>query len=64
MCYSYDVLNRVTARTVMNATTGMFVSRETFTYDAAGNITGGSASTTFVYDTNNRLVTYNGNAVS
>jgi len=42
----------------------MFVSTETFTYDAAGNITGGSANTTFVYDTNNRLVTYNGSAVS
>ena len=64
MCYTYDVLNRVTARTVKNATTDAVISTETFTYDAAGNITGGSASTTFVYDTNNRLVTYNGNAVS
>ena len=54
----------MTARTIKNATTDAVISTETFTYDAAGNITGGSASTTFVYDTNNRLVTYNGNAVS
>ena len=64
LCYTYDVLNRVTARTVKNATTDEVISTESFTYDAAGNITGGSANTTFVYDTNNRLVTYNGSAVS
>ena len=64
MCYTYDELNRVTVRTIKNATTDETVSTETFTYDAAGNITGGSVDTTFVYDTNNRLVTYNGNAVS
>jgi len=55
LCYTYDVLNRVTARTIKNATTDAVISTETFTYDAAGNITGGSASTTFVYDTNNEL---------
>ncbi|MBQ2915601.1 MAG: hypothetical protein IJE51_02305 [Clostridia bacterium] len=47
MCYTYDVLNRVTARTIKNATTDAVISTETFTYDAAGNITGGSANILF-----------------
>ena len=64
MCYTYDSLNRVTARTIKNATTNAVISTETFTYDAAGNITGGSADDTFAYDTNNRLTTFNGNAVN
>ena len=63
MCYTYDELNRVTKRTIKDLS-GTVLSEESFSYDAAGNITGGSANTTFVYDTNNRLVTYNGNAVS
>ena len=64
MCYTYDSLNRVTARTIKSLTDDTVISTETFTYDATGNITGGSADTTFVYDTNNRLTSYNGNAVS
>ena len=63
ICYNYDTLSRVTERTVKNATTNAVISTETFTYDAAGNITGGSADDTFVYDTNNRLVSYNGSTV-
>ena len=63
LCYNYDTLSRVTERTVKNATTNVVISTETFTYDAAGNITGGSADDTFVYDTNNRLVSYNGSTV-
>ena len=50
-CYNYDTLSRVTERTVKNATTNSVISTETFTYDAAGNITGDSADDTFVYDT-------------
>ena len=57
-CYTYDVLNRVTARTVKNATTGAFVSRETFSYDAAGNIAEGSDDSILEYDVYNKLVKY------
>ena len=42
MCYTYDVLNRVTVRIVKNVTDDTVISTETFTYDAEGNITGGS----------------------
>ena len=63
MCYTYDNLNRVTARTVKNATTNAEISTETFTYDAAGNVTDAPDSC-FQYDTNNRLVVFNGNSVS
>ena len=63
-CYTYDSLSRVTKRETKNATTNVVISTETFTYDAAGNITGGSANTTFVYDTNNRLTGFNGHSVS
>ena len=40
------------------------LSEETFTYDAAGNVIGASGNTAFVYDTNNRLTSYNGQAVT
>ena len=53
----------MTSRTIKNSDTDEVISTETFTYDAAGNITGGSANTTFVYDTNNRLKSFNGQAV-
>ncbi len=42
---------------------GTLLSEETFTYDAAGNITDAPDSC-FQYDTNNRLVVFNNNAVS
>ena len=41
----------------------MVISSETFTYDAAGNITS-APDLSFQYDTNNRLVSFNGNSVS
>ncbi len=63
LCYNYDTLSRVTELTVKNATTNAVISTETFTYDAAGNIIGSSADDTFVYDTNNRLISYNGSTV-
>ena len=55
MCYTYDDLSRVTNRTMKDMSDNV-LSEETFTYDAAGNITGGSANTIFAYDTNNRML--------
>ena len=63
MCYTYDSLNRVTKRTTKDLNNNV-LSEESFTYDAAGNITGGSADTTFAYDMNNKLISFNGNTVS
>ena len=63
ICYTYDNLSRVTARTVKKLSDNSVVSTETFTYDAAGNITDAPDSC-FQYDTNNRLVVFNGNSVS
>ena len=62
MCYTYDNLSRVIKRTVKNLC-NVVLSEETFTYDAAGNITDAPDSC-FRYDTNNRLVVFNGNPVS
>ena len=58
MCYTYDSLGRVTSRTVKSLCDDSVVSSETFTYDAAGNVTGATDSV-FHYDTNNRLTEYN-----
>ena len=63
MCYTYDNLSRVTARTVKKLSDNSVVSTETFNYDAAGNVTSAPDSS-FQYDTNNRLVVFNGNSVS
>ena len=63
MCYTYDSLNRVTARTIKNICDNSVVSTETFSYDAAGNITDAPDSC-FEYDTNNRLTTFKGSSVS
>ena len=63
MCYTYDELSRVTSRTVKKLSDNSVVSTETFNYDAAGNITDAPDSC-FQYDTNNRLISFNGNAVS
>ena len=63
MCYTYDNLSRVTARTIMNLTDNS-QTQETYIYDAAGNIVGGSSDNTFTYDVNNRLGSYNGQAVT
>ena len=62
MCYTYDNLSRVTNRTIKNEC-DCVISSENFTYDAAGNITDAPESC-FQYDTNNRLIVFNGNSVS
>jgi len=49
---------------VVNIATNETISQETFTYDAAGNIIGDNTETTFVYDTNNRLTSVGGQAVT
>ena len=63
MCYTYDSLNRVTKRQVISLGCDCVLSEENYTYDAAGNITD-APNSCFVYDTNNRLITFNGNTVS
>ena len=50
MCYTYDEQSRVVKRTVVSLS-GSTETEETFSYDAAGNITGDD-SHNFVYDTN------------
>ena len=62
ICYTYDSLSRVTNRTIKNEC-DCVISSENFTYDAAGNITD-APNSCFIYDTNNRLITFNGNIVS
>ena len=56
-------MSRVTKRTVKCLDSNTVLSEERFTYDAAGNITD-APNSCFQYDTNNRLVVFNGNAVS
>ena len=63
LCYTYDSLSRVTARTIKNVNNNSVISTESYSYDAAGNITDAPESC-FEYDTNNRLVSFGGNAVS
>ena len=55
MCYTYDSLNRVTARTVKKLSDKSVVSTETFNYDAAGNVTS-APSSSFAYDINNYFI--------
>ena len=63
MCYTYDSLSRVTSRTVKKLSDNSVISTETFSHDAAGNVTDAPDSC-FAYDTNNRLISFNGNTVS
>ena len=63
MCYNYDSLSRVISRTVKNPDDDSVIFTETFSYDAAGNVTN-APNSYFTYDTNNRLVVFNGNTVS
>ena len=63
MCYTYDNLSRVTKRTIKNLS-NVILSEETFSYDAAGNLTDDATNTTFAYGSNNRLTSYNGQSVS
>ena len=61
--YTYDNLGRVTARTIKQLSDQSVLSAETFAYDAAGNLTD-AGSSSFQYDTNNRLVAFGGSTVS
>ena len=63
MCYTYDSLSRVTTRIIRRTSDNSIISTESFTYDAAGNITDAPESC-FQYDTNNRLISFNGSSVS
>ncbi len=63
MCYTYDSLSRVTSRVIKNLANNSVISTENYTYDAAGNMTDAPDSC-FQYDTNNRLVVFNGNNVT
>ena len=38
ICYTYDVLGRVTTKTVRDLNTNAVVSTENYSYDAAGNV--------------------------
>ena len=62
-CYTYDSVGRVIETVVKNISDDSAIEKEMFNYDAAGNITDAPDSC-FQYDTNNRLVMFNGNAVS
>ena len=62
MCYTYDEQSRVVKRTVVSLS-GSTETEETFSYDAAGNITEDN-SFDYTYDTNNRLIEFKGNPVS
>ena len=64
--YTYDSLSRVTYRKLTNLSDNS-VTEENYTYDANGNILTSTVSTAednFVYDDSNRLVEYNGQAVT
>ena len=64
--YTYDSLSRVTNRKLTNLTDNT-VTEENYSYDANGNILSVSVSAqenTFVYDDSNRLIEYNGQAVT
>ena len=62
MCYTYDQLDRVVVRSIVNLDNNTSTS-DIYEYDAAGNITDAPESC-FQYDTNNRLIVFNGNTVS
>ena len=62
MCYTYDNLSRVVKRTVKDLCDNV-ISEESFSYDAAGNITDAPDSC-FQYDVNNRLTSFCGNTVT
>ena len=63
---TYDALSRVTERKETDLSTNE-TTTEAFTYDEAGNITSFTVSNesgSCVYDSNNRLVSYNGHTIS
>ena len=63
ICYTYDVLGRVTTKTVRNLDTNAVISTENYCHDAAGNVVC-APDGCFTYDTNNRLTVFDGYAVS
>lgn len=63
ICYTYDGLSRVTARTIKKLSDNSILASETYAYDAAGNILDAPDSC-FQYDTNNRLTVFNDNQVT
>ena len=63
ICYAYDVLGRVTTKTVRDLNTNAVVSTENYCYDAAGNVVC-APDGCYTYDTNNRLTVFDGFAVS
>ncbi|MBR3917737.1 MAG: RHS repeat-associated core domain-containing protein [Clostridia bacterium] len=62
-CYTYDSVGRVIETVVKNISDDSAIEKETFNYDAAGNITD-APNSCFQYDTNNRVVVFDGNQVS
>ena len=63
ICYTYDVLGRVTTKTVRDLDTNAVISTENYSYDAAGNVVS-APDGCYTYDTNNRLTVFDGYAVS
>ena len=59
MCYTYDELSRVRSRTEKNTTTDEVISTETYTYDAASNITD-APDCCFAYDTYGKCISRTG----
>ena len=62
MCYTYDELGRVKKRVKTNKVTHE-TTVENYSYDAAGNLLQAKSDVSFVYDTNNRLVSYDGKEI-
>ena len=58
ICYTYDVLGRVTTKTVRDLDTNAVISTENYCYDAAGNVISAPDGSVVVaaYDSANRLV--------
>ncbi|MBE6580965.1 MAG: hypothetical protein E7650_05035 [Ruminococcaceae bacterium] len=63
LCYTYDELSRVTSR-IEKTLSGTVLHTERFTYDLAGNITAEADESSFTYDAQNRLVSYQGKGVT
>ena len=58
ICYTYDVLGRVTSKTVRDIDTNAVISAENYSYDAAGNVISAPDGSVVAaaYDSANRLV--------
>ena len=63
LCYTYDKLSRVTSR-IEKTLSGTVLHTERFTYDLAGNVTAEADESSFTYDAQNRLVSYQGKEVT